>query len=603
MYNPLAMTPAGWITIAIIAVAALLLVTERLRPDLVALLVLLALALSGVVTPEEAVSGFSRSAVVTILALFILTRGLEKTGVTRWVSLRLLALAGPSLPRLTAILMLTSAGLSVFMNTIAAAAVLLPITMSIARHSGHPPSRLLMPLAFGVLLGGTSTLLTTANIIVSASLAAHSVQPFGLFDFAPIGLPVALLGVLLGVALSPRLLPSRDVAGEVARMSRLRTELAQVYHLHEGTCEVAIEPGSRLAGETLDQAGWGHDLGLTVLAISHHGRLRLAPDRDARIQEGDVVLLEGAPTPEQMESYGLRFTSAPGLEQALLSHSVPMAEVTLAPRSALEGRTLRDIRFRDRHGLQVLAIWRQGLVIQHELGEIPLRFGDAMLVQGARDRLDLLRFAEDFLLLEEAGNGRPGRKGALAAGIMIACLALAAAGALPIAVATLGGAALMVVTGCLTMDDAYRAVEWRTVFLVAGMLPLGIALDRTGTSMRLGQSLVQAGGGFGALGTAAVLLLTTVALSTLLGGQTVAVILAPVAIAAARAIGADPRGMAMAVALGCSLGFLSPLTHPASMLVMGPGGYTTRDYFRLGAPLTALSILVTLAGLHWIWGL
>jgi di/tricarboxylate transporter len=280
-----------------------------------------------------------------------------------------------------------------------------------------------------------------------------------------------------------------------------------------------------------------------------------------------------------------------------------MAEVTLAPRSALEGRTLRGIRFRERYGLQVLAIWRQGLVIQHELADIPLRFGDAMLVQGPRDRLDLLRFAADFLLLEEAGNGRPGRKGALAAGILIACLALAATGALPIAVATLGGAALMVVTGCLTMDDAYHAVEWRTVFLVAGMLPLSIALDRTGTSAFLGRAIVDASGGSGPLATAAILLLITVALSILLGGQTVAVILAPVAIAAALAIGADPRAMAMGVAIGCSLGFLSPLTHPASMLVMGPGGYTTRDYFRLGAPLTALSILVTLAGLHWIWGL
>jgi len=597
------MTPAGWITIAIIAVAALLLVTERLRPDLVALLVLLALGLSGVVTPEEAVSGFSRSAVITILALFILTHGLEKTGVTRWISFRLLSLAGPSPARLTAILMLTAAALSVFMNTIAAAAVLLPITMSIARHSGHPPSRLLMPLAFGVLLGGTATLLTTANIIVSTTLAQHAIRPFGLLDFAPIGLPLMILGALLVVGLSPRLLPTRDVAGEVARMSRLRKELSQVYHLHEGTSEVVIEPGSSMAGQTLHEGGWGHTLGLTVLAISHHGRLRLAPDRDAQIQEGDVILLEGAPTPEQMEAYGLRFTSAPGLEDALVSYSVPIAEVTLAPRSALEGRTLRDIRFRERYGLQVLAIWRQGLVIQHELADIPLRFGDAMLVQGPRDRLDLLRYAVDFLLLEEAGNGRPGRKGALATGILIACLGLAASGAIPIAVATLGGAALMVVTGCLTMDDAYHAVDWRTVFLVAGMLPLSIALDRTGTSALLGRALVDASGGFGALATAAILLLITVALSVLLGGQTVAVILAPVAIAAASAIGADPRAMAMAVALGCSLGFLSPLTHPASMLVMGPGGYTTRDYFRLGAPLTAVSILVTLAGLHWIWGL
>jgi di/tricarboxylate transporter len=304
-----------------------------------------------------------------------------------------------------------------------------------------------------------------------------------------------------------------------------------------------------------------------------------------------------------MELYGMRFTREPDLEEALVSHRVPIAELTLAPRSVLEGRTLREIHFRERYGLQVLAIWRQGLVIQHEVAEIPLRFGDAMLVQGPRDRLDLLRFDADFLLLEEAGNGVPGRKGVLAAAILVGALALAASGLVSMAVSVLGGAALMVVTGCLSMDDAYHSVEWRTIFLVAGMLPLSIALDRTGTSALLGGALVEVAGGSGPLVTAGFLLFITIALSVLLGGQTVAVILAPVAIAAARTVGADPRSMAMAVALGCSLGFLSPLTHPASMLVMGPGGYTTRDFLRLGAPLTVVSILVTLAGLHWIWGL
>lgn len=597
------MTPDGWITIAIIAVAAVLLVTERLRPDLVALLVLLALGLTEVVTPEEAFSGFSRSAVITILSLFILTHGLEKTGVTRWISLRLLRLAGSSRTRLVAIIMLTAAGLSVVMNTIAAAAVLLPITMSIARHSGHRPARLLMPLAFGALLGGTATLLTTANIIVSTTLAQNAVRPFGFLDFAPIGLPLTLVGTVLVVVLAPRILPARDVAGEVARMSRLRTELAQVYHLREGTCEVVIEPGSAMAAQTLDKGGWGHDLGLTVLAIAHQGRLRLAPDRNAEVREGDILLLEGAPTPEQMRRYGLRLTRTPDLEGALASYQVPIAEVTLAPRSDLEGRTLRNIHFRERYGLQVLAIWRQGLVIQHDVADVALRFGDAMLVQGPRERVDLLRYETDFLLLEEAGDGRPGRKGAVAAAILIASLGLAATGVLPIPVASLGGAALMVVAGCLSMDDAYHAVDWRTIFLVAGMLPLSIALERTGTSAVVGRMLVEAGGGLGPLATASLLLLITIGLSILLGGQTVAVILAPVAIAAARSIGADPRGMAMAVALGCSLGFLSPLAHPASMLVMGPGGYTTRDFFRLGAPLTAVSVLLSIAGLHWIWGL
>jgi di/tricarboxylate transporter len=597
------MTPAGWITLATIVFAALLLVSERLRPDLIALLVLLTLTLTRVVTPEEAFSGFSRSAVISILALFILTHGLEKTGVTRWLSVRLLRLAGPSETRLVVIVMLTAAGLSAFMNTIAAAAVLLPITMGIARHSGIRPSRLLMPLAFGALLGGTATLLTTANLLVSTTLAQAGKLPFGLFDFAPVGLPLVAAGTLVVVWLSPRLLPARDVAGEVARMRRLETELTQVYHLREGTSEVSIQPGSCMGGRTLHEGGWGHALGLTVLGILHQGRLRLAPDRDSIVTEGDILLLEGTPTREMIEQYGLRLTSKADLASALSSHDVPIVEVTLAPRSALEGQTLRQTHFRERYGLQAVAIWRQGLVVQQDVADVALQFGDAMLLQGPRDRLELLKLDPEFLVLEEAAIGRIERRGVLAVAILALSLALFTAGILPIAVSTMAGATLMVLTGCIRMEDVYRAVEWRTIFLVAGMLPLSIALESTGTGALIGEGLFRLTGGWGALGTAAALLVGTVFLSLFLGGQTVAVVVAPVAIAAAESASADPRAMAMAVAIGCSLAFVSPFGHPATMLVMGPGSYTLRDFVRLGTPVTLVSLAVTLAGLHWIWGL
>lgn len=597
------MTPAGWITVATLIVAALLLLSERLRPDLIALLVLLTLGLTGVLTPEEAFSGFSRSAVIAILALFILTHGLEKTGVTRWLGRRMLQLSGGSGTRLVVLLMLTGAGLSLFMNTIAAAAVLLPTTMSVARQSGVRPSRLLMPLAFGVLLGGTATLLTTANLLVSAALGEAGHAPLGLLDFAPIGLPLVAAGTALVVLLAPRLLPARDVAGEVARMRRLKTELTQVYQLQEGVSQVEILPGSPLAGRTLDEGGWGAALRLTVLGISHQGRLRLAPDRRALVEAGDLVLLEGTPAPQDLERYGLRLDPSPSLAESLASFSVPLIEVTLAPRSQVEGRTLRDIRFRERFGLQVIAIWRQGAVLQQDVADITLQFGDAMLVQGPREKLEILRLDPSFLLLEEVLDGRPERKAWLASGILLGSLALVVSGVLPVALGTLTGAVLMVLTGCLRMEDVYRGIEWRTIFVVAGMLPVSIALESTGTSALAGEALYQATRGLGPLGTGGALLLAAIALSMFLGGQTVAVVMAPVAIAAAAAAQADARAMAMAVALGCSLTFISPLGHPATMLVMGPGGYRFRDFLRLGAPLTLLSVLVCLAGLHWVWGL
>lgn len=597
------MTPSGWITLAVIAIAAVLLISERLRPDLTALLVAIALNLTGVITPEEAFSGFSRSAVITILSIFVLTHGLERTGVTHWIGQQLLRMAGISELNIVAVIMLTSAGLAAFMPTIAAAAVLLPTTMGVARQAKIRPSRLLMPLAFGSLLGGTTTLLTTANIVVSSTLSHEGLQGFGLFEFLPMGLPLVLFGTLLILWLAPKILPTRDVGGEIARMQRLRGELAQIYHLRESTCEVVVQPDSPMAKQTLHQGGWGKDLGLTVLGVYHQGNLLKAPNRDTKVREGDILLLEGMPTPDQLEEYGLELTLEHDLINDLASEEVPLVEATLAPRSELEGRTLRKIRFRERYGLQVLALWREGLVLQQDIADLRLRFGDAMLLQGPRAKVELLRLDPNFLILEEETTGPPGFHALLATCILVASLTLAATKLLPISIATLAGAVTLLLTGCLTMDEAYRAIEWKAIFLIAGMLPLSIALDSTGAAAYLAQGLHTLIGGSTPLATAAILLLITVSVSIFLSGQTAAVIMSPIAIAAAAPIGADPRALAMAAAVGCSLAFISPLGHPANLLVMGPGGYMFRDYFRLGIPLTMLTIAITLVMLRLVWGL
>jgi di/tricarboxylate transporter len=558
--------------------------------------------LTNVITTEEALSGFSRSAVITILSVFILTHGLERTGATSWVGRQLLRMAGKSERRLIAVLMLTGAGLAAFMNTIAAAAVLLPTTIGIARQTQIRPSRLLMPLAFGTLLGGTTTLLTTANIIVSNTLFEAGYSPFGLFEFLPVGLPLVIFGILFVLLFAPKLLPTRDVAAQIARMRLLRGELSKVYHLREGSCEVVVKKDSRMADRTLRQAGWGHDLSLMVLGISRRNQLRLAPDPDDDVQVGDILLLDRAPTPVQLVEYGLQLTFDADLVSELASHEVPLAEATLAPRSELVGQTLREIHFRERYGLQVIALWRQGLVVQREIADIPLRFGDAVLLQGPMEKVNLLRLDPNFLLLEEETDAGPTRKALLAAAIMAFSLALAATQVLSIAIATLLGAALMLLTGCLTMDQAYRAVEWKVIFLVAGMIPLSIALETTGTADVIAVWLNEMSG-LTTIAISAVLLITASSISLILSGQAAAVIMAPVAIAAATPLGVDPRALAMVVAIGCSLAFISPLGHPANLLMMGPGGYSFRDYVKLGLPLTLLSFIVALLGLQWKWGL
>jgi di/tricarboxylate transporter len=597
------MTTAGWITLATIGFAAVFLISGWIRPDLTALIVVVILGLTGVITPDQALSGFSAAAVITVLSIFILTAGLEQTGVTRWIGRRMLKLTGSSESKILAALSLTSALLSLFMNTIAAAAVLLPAAMGIARQTGARPSRLLMPVAFGSLLGGAATLLTTANIIVSTTLAQAGFQPFGLFDFLPIGIPLALTGIGVMLLLGPRLLPTRDLPRSMAHMRRLREELSDVYHLREGTSQVLVQRGSAVAGMTLAQAGWGHMLGLTVLGIVHDGHLQLAPDRDTEVAEGDIVLLEGAPTPEITERYGLRLHSDVALERALVSPDYPMVEVVLAPRSEFQGKTLRDIHLRERYGIQALALWREGLAVQQDIAEIPVRFGDAMLVQGPRHEINLLRLDPNFVVLEEETNGVPGARAPISVAILLGSLALAATGILALPLAVLAGVIAMVLAGCVRMDEAYRVVEWRAVFLIAGMLPLSIALDTSGTAAYLSNSLLGVTARFGPLGAATILNLVAVMLSLLIGGQAAAVVLAPIAIAAAKGIGADPRAMAMAVAVGCSLAFITPLGHPANLLVMGPGGYTFRDYWRLGAPVTVVAILVVIVGLHLVWGL
>jgi len=597
------MTPAGWITIATIGFAALCLTSGWIRPDLTALIVVVILGITAVITPEQALSGFSAAAVITVLSIFILTAGLEQTGVTRWIGQRLLKLTGSSESKILAGLSLTSAVLSLFMNTIAAAAVLLPAAMGISRQTGVRPSRLLMPVAFGSLLGGAATLLTTSNIIVSTTLAQAGLRPFGLFDFLPIGIPLALTGIGVMLLLAPRLLPTRDLPGSMARMRRLRQELSEVYHLREGTSQVVVQRGSAVGGMTLSQAGWGQELGLTVLGIVHNGHLQLAPDRDTEVAEGDIVLLEGVPSPELTERYGLRLHSDATLERALVSRDYPMVEVVPAPRSEFQGKTLREIRLRERYGIQALALWREGLAVQQDIADLPLRFGDAMLVQGPRHEINLLRLDPNFVVLEEETNSPLDARAPMSVVILLGSLALAAIGVLPLPLAVLAGVIAMVLTGCVRMDEAYRVVEWRAVFLIAGMLPLSIALDTSGAAAYLGDSLLSVTARFGPLGAATMLNLAAVGLSLLVGGQAAAVILAPIAIAAGQGIGADPRAMAMAVAVGCSLAFITPLGHPANLLVMGPGGYTFRDYWRLGAPVTVVAILVVILGLHLVWGL
>ncbi len=593
------------ITLIILVVAVILLLFNVTRPDLIALLVLISLGLTSVITPADVFSGFSRSAVITVMALFIMTNGLYRTGVTRWMGERLLQLGGRRPWRLTLTVMLAGAVLSYFMNTIAAGAVLLPAIIGMARTTDIRPSKLLIPLSYGTLLGGMATLLTTSSILINAALRDANYQPFQLLDFLPVGGAMAVAGILFMTFIGRRWLPNRSPIDRYGWDARYQSGLSDLYSLQERLYEAQIEPTSPLVGQSIAASRIGETLGLSILAIERGRQTILAPNPDEVLRLRDVLIIVGrSERVEQLIELGVVIEAESDREDDFSSVAIGLAEVIIAPRSRVVGQTLKQINFRQKFGLTVIALWRNGRSYRTDVGELLLEFGDALLMHGPRDKMRLLQAEPDFIvLLPEAGEAQRPTKAWLAAAIMLATLFVMAAGWLPIAEATFTGAMLMVVTQCLTMDEAYQAIEWRAVFLIAGMLPLGLALTQTGAAAWMGQGLIQAFGGWGPLVLLAIFYLVAMLLTQFVSGQAAAVIVAPIALSAAIQINASPYAFAMAAALACSTAFLTPIAHPVNLLVMGPGGYTPRDFLKVGLPLTIVVFSVMLIVLPRVWPL
>lgn len=599
------MTTPQLITLGILAAAIVLLLTDALRADLTALLVLIALGVTSIVPPTELFSGFSRSAVITVMAIFILTNGLYRTGVTDWLGKRLLKLSGRRAARMTLVVTLAGAILSWFMNTIAAGAVLLPAVIGVSRESGVRLSKLLIPLSFGTLLGGMATLLTTANILVNSGLSSAGYTPFGLLDFLPVGGLTAVVGILFIAAIGRRLLPDRSPGDRYAWADHPDTALSSLYSLRDRLGEVRIQPGSPLIGKTIAESRIGEALGLSVLAIVHNSHTRLAPAPEDRLDADDLLMVVGRrERVEQLTELGLAVERDAAWEGDLATAAVGLVEVVIAPRSRVVGQTLKQINFRQKFGLTAIALWRGGRPYRTDVGDLPLQFGDALLLHGAHDTIQVLQSEPDFIVLqpETPQVQRPG-KAFVAAAIMLGVLIASALGWLPVAEASFTGAVLMIVTQCLTMDEAYQAIEWKAVFLIAGMLPLGLALQETGAAAQVGQFLLQTIGPGGPLALLSGVYLLAMLLTQFVSAQAAAVIVTPLALSVAAQIGANPHTFAMATALACSAAFLTPVAHPVNLLVMGPAGYKPRDFLRIGAPMAVLCFIVALIALPVFWPL
>jgi len=594
----------------ILAVAVGLMLTNRIRPDVVAIGVALALGITGIVKPDEVFAGLGSSAVITITGIFILAQGLERTGVTRALGRFLARINRGGERGMIALVMSLGAFLSLFMNNIAAAVVLLPGVADAVKRRHLAPSKIMMPLAFATALGGTATLLTTGNIVVSGALTVSGLRGYGLLDFWRVGLPLTLAGMVYMLTIGRRLLPVHDPHVRASDANALETgrALAESYELRQRLNRVTIPASSTLVDKPISGSGIGQELGLSVLAVVRNGKTILAPVPGEVIRAGDTLLLIGRhERAELLRSRGAiveAADNAAGDLTSVISDDVALVEVMIAPRSRIAGQTLKDVRFREKFGATVLAIWHGGRSVRTDLATLPLQSGDSLLVHGWHESIPLIRSDADFLVLHGASDiEAPIRTGkALFALIILAVtLIVGALGMLPIALAMMLGALVMVLSGCLTMDEAYRAVEWRAVFLIAGMLPVSIAMAHTGAAGALGHGIVKSLAGYGPVTVGAGLLVLTMLLAQVMSGQVVAVVLAPIAIAAAQAVGSDPRAMAMFVALGSSLTFLTPTAHPVNAFVMGVGGYTAGDYLKAGIGLTLISAMLAILLVAYVW--
>ncbi len=605
------MTSSIALLLAMTVLAVLLFISEKLRPDLIALLVLLALSLTNLVTPVQAFSGLSSPAVILLISVYIMTGALFRTGVSASIGRWLVRAAGDHETRLVALVMTTAAGLSLFMNNIAAGAVLMPAIMDVTRRTKINPSRLLLPMAYATELGGMATMFTTANIVANSLMQQSGYRPFRLTDFAGVGGVAAAAGIAYMIFVGRRLLPERHPGEEMINpqgrgQNTADIDLVSFYELKERLHEITILPQSRLSGLALENTGIGSQLNLTVMAIRRNSHILLSPSQYEVLQNGDVLLISGRDEMvEHLAAWGTQVQPASHWPREATSSGMEMLEVLPAPHSALLGKSIREIQFRSRYRLNVIAIWRNGRSYRTAFSNFPLHGSEVLLVYGPKNEFKRLQNEADWLVLR-VGENRSLRTEKMlpALSILAVSLVIAALGVLPVYLVMFISALALVVTGCLMMDEAYQSIDWRSVILVGGMLPLGIALTNTGTARLLGSGITDLLGGVGPLAVAAGLFVATSALNQFIpGGSAVPAVLTPIALASAINLGIDPHPFVLVVAIASGTSMLTPFAHPVNVLVMGPGGYRFIDYVRTGLPLVAITMLMVLITLPIFWKL
>lgn len=591
------MTSQIAIVLSLLFVALLLFATERIPIDIVSLVLVLLLVVTGTLSAGEAFAGFGNDIVITISGLFILTGGLAKTGVIEVVGRRLQGIAGKSEFRMAAMIMMVAAFSAAIMKNTTTTAMFLPVVLGIATRKSISPSKLLMPLAFGAILGGTCTLIgTSTNLAVSGALPRYGLEPFSMFELTRVGVPIVGIGMLYMLLVGLRLLPTRE-SGQ---------SLTEQYHVRQYMSEVLVLKGSPLIGKKLSEAPIS-DVDLTVVGILRGKKqYRIAPNPEEEIQESDLLLVQGRVDDilRVKGEAGIEIKADFELSDTLLegeNAEVELFEGMIPRGSDFLGQNLKTLRFQRRYQMIVLAINRHGIILLSKMSKVKLRFGDVLLLQGRRESVEHLAAEEQILLLEEISTrqSRP-RKKRWALAALGLFLVLSITHVVPLSVAALSGALILLASRAVLAQEIYEMIEWRLIVLIACMMSFGLAMEKTHADQYLADLIVRATGHYGPLAVLSGFFLMTVALTQPMSNQAAALVMLPIAVKTALLLGLNPRTFAVTVTYAASCSFLTPL-EPACVLVYTPGRYRFLDFVKVGSLLTlaVFAIVIWLVPIFW----
>jgi di/tricarboxylate transporter len=592
------------LTITVIIGALILFIGEWLPIDITAILVTVVLMILGLVSPDEGIAGFGNSATITVMAMFILSYGITRTGIIQIVRDWLVKWGGDNSTQQIFVMGLIIGPITAFINNTAVVAVFLPIIEQWCQQRKISVSKMLIPLSYITVLGGMITVIGTSTNILASGLAKKLTgQEFSLFQFTALGSITFVIGLIYLGTIAPRLLPDRRPANT--------GNVADSYFLKDYVTEIIISPRSSLIGQTLRESEIQRKFDIDVLEIIHNEDHFPQPLADKTLSIGDILIVRGGREEllKVKDERGIEILadvqfSERILEKELVSNEEKVAEVLILSNSRLIGTTLKDLRFRQRYNATVLAVRRGEELIRERIGKLKLKFGDLLLVQGPKESFLGLQTTRELLVLEEKNlEGLRLEKAWIALAIIIGVVVVAALDWMPILTTSLAGVILMIVTGCLKPGEIYGAVRWDIIFLLAGLIPLGTAMDNSGTTQWLAENLAIAGGGLSGYWILFLFYLATAILTEILSNNATVVLMLPVAFEVANKLNFNPLAFMFVVTFAASNSYMTPIGYQTNTMVYGPGGYKFLDFTRVGAPLTLMLLFFTPLMTIWLYGL